>query len=195
VKTTLIFATNNKHKVYEVCSLVGEQFEVITLNEAGIHVNIPEPHNTIEANASEKSRTIYELTGKNCFGEDTGLEVDALNGAPGVKSARYAGEQKSFDANIEKLLLELNLIEDRSAQFKTVVSLFWSGQEHLFEGIAKGKIIRERRGGNGFGYDPVFVPEGSEKTFGEMTLNEKNIFSHRRKAIDKLIGFLNANTQ
>ena len=195
MKTTLIFATNNKHKVSEVCSLVGEQFEVITLKDAGINIDIPEPHDTIEANASEKSRTIYKLTGKNCFGEDTGLEVDALNGAPGVKSARYAGEQKSFDANIDKLLLELHSIEDRMAQFKTVVSLIWNGHEHLFEGITKGKIIREKKGTNGFGYDPVFVPEGSEKTFGEMTLNEKNIFSHRRKAIDKLTGFLNANTR
>jgi len=167
----------------------------VTLSDAGINIDIPEPHDTIEANASEKSRTIYKLTGKNCFGEDTGLEVGALNGAPGVKSARYAGEQKSFDANIEKLLFELKAIEDRSAQFKTVVSLVWNGQEHLFEGITKGKIIREKKGTNGFGYDPVFVPEGSEKTFGEMTLNEKNIFSHRRKAIDKLTGFLNANTQ
>jgi len=195
VKTTLIFATNNKHKVYEVCSLVGEKLEVITLNDAGINIDIPEPHDTIEANASEKSRTIYRLTGKNCFGEDTGLEVEALNGAPGVKSARYAGEQKSFDANIEKILFELKAIENRNAQFKTIVSLVWNGQEHLFEGITKGKIIREKKGANGFGYDPVFVPEGSEKTFGEMTLNEKNIFSHRRKAIDKLTGFLNANTR
>ena len=195
MKTTLIFATNNKHKVYEVCALVGDQFEVITLNGAGINIDIPEPHDTIEANASEKSRTIYRLTGKNCFGEDTGLEVEALNGAPGVKSARYAGEQKSFDANIEKILFELKAIENRNAQFKTIVSLVWNGQEHLFEGITKGKIIREKKGANGFGYDPVFVPEGSEKTFGEMTLNEKNIFSHRRKAIDKLTGFLNANTR
>jgi XTP/dITP diphosphohydrolase len=175
--------------------LWGDQFEVITLNGAGINIDIPEPHDTIEANASEKSRTIYRLTGKNCFGEDTGLEVEALNGAPGVKSARYAGEQKSFDANIEKILFELKAIENRNAQFKTIVSLVWNGQEHLFEGITKGKIIREKKGTNGFGYDPVFVPEGSEKTFGEMTLNEKNIFSHRRKAIDKLTGFLNANTR
>ncbi|HYK45556.1 MAG TPA: RdgB/HAM1 family non-canonical purine NTP pyrophosphatase [Parafilimonas sp.] len=194
MKTTLIFATNNKHKIYEVCSLVGERFQVMTLNDAGIDIDIPEPHDTIQANASEKSRTIYQLTGKNCFAEDTGLEVHALNGAPGVKSARYAGEQKSFDENIEKLLLELKAIEDRSAQFKTVVSLIWNGQEHLFEGITKGQIIVEKRGRNGFGYDPVFVPEGSEKTFGEMSLDQKNIFSHRRKAIDKLIGFLNVST-
>ena len=190
----IIFATNNRHKVDEVRSILPPAFEILTLKDAGIDIDIPEPHDTIEANASEKSRTIYRLTRKNCFGEDTGLEVDALNGAPGVKSARYAGEQKSFDANIEKLLFELKAIEDRRAQFKTVVSLVWNGQEHLFEGITKGKIIREKKGTNGFGYDPVFVPEGSEKTFGEMTLNEKNIFSHRRKAIDKLTAFLNANT-
>jgi len=128
VKTTLIFATNNKHKVYEVCSLVGEQFEAITLSDAGINIDIPEPHDTIEANASEKSGTIYKLTGKNCFGEDTGLEVGALNGAPGVKSARYAGEQKSFDANIEKLLFELEAIEDRSANLEPLFHFFGTGR-------------------------------------------------------------------
>ena len=192
MKATLILATNNKHKAEEIRSVTGEQFDILTLNEAGIAIDIPEPHNTIEANASEKSRTIYRLTGKNCFGDDTGLEVHALNGRPGVKSARYAGEQKSFDANMDKLLAELEGVENRGAHFKTVISLMWNGEEHLFEGITKGKIIHEKRGRHGFGYDPVFIPEGSEKTFGEMELTEKNIYSHRRKATDKLIEFLKA---
>jgi len=190
MKNTLILATNNKHKADEIRSITGEQFNIVTLQEAGINSDIPEPHKTIEANASEKSRTVYRLTGQNCFGDDTGLEVDALNGDPGVRSARYAGEQKSFDANIDKLLSELNGIKDRSARFKTVISLVWNGTEYLFEGITKGQITQERRGHHGFGYDPVFIPEGSEKTFGEMELYEKNMYSHRRKATDKLIEFL-----
>jgi XTP/dITP diphosphohydrolase len=189
--TTLIFASNNQHKVEEILSLTGNQFNIITLKEAGIDIDIPEPHDTIEANASEKSKTIYQLTKQNCFGDDTGLEVEALNGEPGVKSARYAGEQKSFDDNIDKLLSNLAGKDNRKAQFKTVISLMWNGKEYLFEGVIKGKIIDEHRGKHGFGYDPVFIPEGSSnKTFGEMELPEKNLFSHRRKAIDKLIEFL-----
>ena len=187
---TLIFASNNVHKVEEINSIIGDLFAVISLQEAGINIDIPEPHDTIEANASEKSATIYQLTKQNCFGDDTGLEVTALNGEPGVKSARYAGDEKNFSANVDKLLNKLEGVEDRSAQFKTIISLMWNGEEHLFEGIIQGKIINERRGTNGFGYDPVFIPEGSEKTFGEMQLAEKNIFSHRRRAMDKLISFL-----
>ena len=171
-------------------SIIGDQFNIITLKEAGIDIDIPEPHDTIEANASEKSRTIYNLKKQNCFADDTGLEVDALNGEPGVKSARYAGDEKNFNANVEKLLNNLKEIKKRNAQFKTVISLFFNNKEYLFEGITTGKIIYERRGKNGFGYDPVFVPEGNNKTFGEMELAEKNIFSHRRKATDKLIEFL-----
>lgn len=187
---TLIFATNNQNKVEEIRSVIGTQFNIITLKEAGIDIDIPEPHDTIEANASEKSKTIYQLTQQNCFGEDTGLEVAALKGEPGVKSARYAGDEKNFEANIDKLLKKLNGITDRPAQFKTVISLVFDDKEYLFEGITKGKIIYERRGNNGFGYDSVFIPEGSSKTFAEMELSEKNIFSHRRKATDKLIEFL-----
>lgn len=190
MKTTLIFATNNAYKTDEIRSVVGDRFNVVSLQEAGINIDIPEPHDSIEANASEKSRTIFNLTQQNCFAEDTGLEVDALNGEPGVKSARYAGAEKSFDSNIKKLLLNLNNMDVRTAQFKTVISLIYTGEEHLFEGITRGKILHEGRGQHGFGYDPVFVPDGSEKTFGEMELNEKNIFSHRRKATDKLIEFL-----
>jgi XTP/dITP diphosphohydrolase len=187
---TLIFATNNQHKVEEILTIVGDKFNIITLKEAGITIDIPEPHDTIEANASEKSQTIFKLTQQNCFGEDTGLEVNALHGEPGVKSARYAGEEKSFDANIDKLLENLKGTEDRSAHFKTVISLMWQGKEYLFEGITEGQILFERRGNNGFGYDPVFLPEESNKSFGEMALAEKNVYSHRRKATDKLIDFL-----
>jgi XTP/dITP diphosphohydrolase len=187
---TLIFATNNQHKVEEIRAVIGAQFNIITIQEAGINIDIPEPHETIEANASEKSRTIFQLTQQNCFGEDTGLEVEALNGEPGVKSARYAGDEKNFEANIDKLLAKLNGIENRNAQFKTVISLMWNGKEYLFEGITAGKIINERKGNNGFGYDAVFVPENIKKSFGEMELSEKNKYSHRRKATDKLIEFL-----
>lgn len=187
---TLIFASNNLHKVEEIRSIIGDQFNVITLQEAGIDIDIPEPHNTIEANASEKSKTIFQLTKQNCFGDDTGLETEALNGEPGVKSARYAGDEKNFEANIDKLLNKLKAINNRNAQFKTIISLIWNNEEYLFEGIIKGKIIHERRGKNGFGYDSVFVPEGSKKTFAEMELTEKNLYSHRRKATDKLIEFL-----
>src|SRR5262245_44332243 len=140
---TLIFATNNQHKVEEMLSLTCDQFNIVTLKDAGINIDIPEPHDTIEANASEKSKTIFKLTGQNCFGEDTGLEVEALNGEPGVKSARYAGEEKSFDANIDKLLFNLKGKKNRNAQFKTVISIIWNGEEHLFEGITEGRIIEE----------------------------------------------------
>ncbi len=187
---TLIFATNNQHKVEEIRSVIGDQFSIITLQEAGINIDIPEPHATIQDNASEKSKTIYQLTKQNCFGEDTGLEVEALNGEPGVKSARYAGDEKNFEANIDKLLNKLNGISNRNAQFKTIISLLWNGKEYLFEGIIKGRIINDRKGKNGFGYDSVFIPDGSDKTFAEMELTKKNVFSHRRKATDKLIAFL-----
>jgi len=188
---TLIFATNNQHKVQEIRSVTGSRFTIITLKEAGIDIDIPEPHDTIAANASEKSRVIYELTGKDCFSEDTGLEVAALNGEPGVKSARYAGDGRDFQQNIDKLLLNLSGKEDRSARFITVISLLMDGKEHLFEGICEGCIVQEQTGAGGFGYDPVFIPDGSNKTFAAMTMEEKNSFSHRRKATDQLIAFLN----
>lgn len=187
---TIIFATNNQHKVNEVRSVLGKSFNIITLKEAGIDIDIPEPHDTLEANATEKSKTIFTLTKKNCFSEDTGLEVETLNGEPGVKSARYAGENRSFDENIEKLLTNLSTSENKTARFRTVISLILEGKEYFFEGICNGKIISERRGDNGFGYDPVFVPDGSEKTFAQMEMKEKNKFSHRKKAMEKLISFL-----
>ena len=171
----LIFATNNQHKIDEVRAIIGSDIELLTLQQAGIDIDIPEPHNTIEANASEKSRTIHQLTGSNCFSEDTGLEVRSLNGEPGVKSARYAGESRSFDRNIEKLLTNLAQYDDWSARFKTVVSLIINGDEHLFEGICEGTIIPYKRGTEGFGYDPVFVPAGSNKTFAEMDVTEKHV--------------------
>ena len=189
-KQTLIFATNNDHKVQEIQSVIGDKFNIITLKEAGIDIDIPEPHDTLEANATEKSNTIHGLTKQNCFSEDTGLEVEALNGEPGVKSARYAGDTKNFQANIDKLFLNLRGKENRNAQFRTVISLILDNTEYLFEGICKGKITEYPKGLQGFGYDPVFVPDGSEKTFAEMSIEEKNIFSHRRKATDKLIAFL-----
>lgn len=190
MQTTLIFATNNQHKVDEIRSVIGNRFTVITLKEAGIDIDIPEPHDSLHENASEKSNTIFRITHQNCFSEDTGLEVEALNGEPGVKSARYAGEDKDFDANIQKLLQKLDGSINREAQFRTVISLILNEKEHLFEGICKGTIIHEKRGSSGFGYDPVFIPEGSEKTFAEMSLEEKNVFSHRRKATDLLLAFL-----
>src|ERR1700730_8832653 len=148
----LIFATNNMHKVEEIRSIVSNEFEIVTLLEAGIDIDIPEPHATLEKNASEKSRTIYRLTGTNCFAEDTGLEVQALNGEPGVKSARYAGDERSFERNIEKLLSNLHHASDRSARFRTVICLTVNGKHNIFEGICKGTIIAERRGNYGFGY-------------------------------------------
>lgn len=187
---TLVFATNNQHKVDEIRTVIGSLFETVTLAEAGINIDIPEPFDTIEENAAEKSSFIYKLTGKDCFGEDTGLEVAALNGEPGVKSARYAGDGKSSLRNIEKLLLNLNGVDNREAQFKTVISLMLNGKQYAFEGICKGKIIEQLKGTDGFGYDPIFIPDGSHKTFAEMTMEEKNIYSHRRKATDKLIAFL-----
>ena len=186
----LIFATNNQHKVDEVKVVLGNRFSVTSLREAGIDIDIPEPHESLEANASEKSFAIFQLTGRDCFSEDTGLEVDALNGAPGVRSARYAGDVQSFDANVKKLLLNLEGTADRRARFRTVISLVLAGNETQFEGVCEGRIAGEPIGTNGFGYDPVFVPKGSSRTFAEMNTEEKNIFSHRKKAMDKLIAFL-----
>lgn len=190
---TLIFATNNRHKADEVRSILGDRFKVLTLLEAGIEKDIPEPHETLEENATEKSRTIFELTGKNCFSEDTGLETSALNGEPGVRSARYAREGRDFNANIEKLLQKMEQQPNRQARFRTVISLILDNREWLFEGICEGRITTEKRGDGGFGYDPVFIPDGSEKTFAEMTMEEKNHFSHRKKAMEKLISHLTQN--
>jgi len=186
----IIFATNNAHKVEEIQAAIGDTVEVVSLKEAGIDIEIPEPHDTLEANASEKSATIHRLTGGSCFSEDTGLEVAALGGEPGVKSARYAGEDRAFDSNIAKLLDKLQGRPDREARFRTVISLVLDGHEYLFEGICEGRILETPTGDRGFGYDPVFAPKGSTRSFAEMSLEEKNQFSHRRKAADQLVAFL-----
>lgn len=190
MKTQLIFATNNQHKIAEIRSVIGDNFSIITLQEAGINIDIPEPHETLEANASEKSATIFRMTHQHCFSEDTGLEVTALNGAPGVKSARYAGEGRDFQQNIDLLLHNLNGITDRRARFRTVISLILDGSEILFEGICEGRIATDQKGLQGFGYDPVFIPDGATKSFAEMSMDEKNSYSHRKKAVTKLIQYL-----
>lgn len=158
--TKLIFATNNQHKVDEIRHLTGPTFDIITLKEAGIDIDIPEPHDTLEANATEKAQTIHRLTQQNCFSEDTGLEVEALNGEPGVKSARYAGDGRDFQQNIDKLLRKLSGNPNRQAQFRTVISLIYDNKEYQFEGICKGKITEDQKGNKGFGYDPVLYPMG-----------------------------------
>jgi len=186
----LVFATNNENKVTEIRKVLGNQIEIITLREAGIDIDIPEPHDTLEKNATEKSTTIFRMTGLSCFSEDTGLEVEALNGEPGVKSARYAGEGRDTKDNMEKLLANLEGLENRKARFRTVISLIWNGKETFFEGICEGNIIKFSRGYNGFGYDPIFIPDGSAKTFGEMNIEEKNKYSHRKKSVEKLLQFL-----
>ena len=190
IQMKLIFATNNPHKVEEMQAAIGNEFELVSLREAGVDIDIPEPHDSLEANALEKSTTIFKLIQSDCFSDDTGLEVEALNGEPGVKSARYAGEGKNFEDNIDKLLLKLEVYINRRARFRTVISLIWKGEKYLFEGVCEGYIEKSRHGSNGFGYDSVFIPDGSDKTFGEMSLEEKNSFSHRKKAVSQLVSFL-----
>jgi len=186
----LIFATNNTHKVAEVQSLLDHSWKLITLKEAGIVADIPEPYDTLEENATSKSRYIYDLKHMNCFSEDTGLEVQSLQHEPGVRSARYAGAHGNDKANIQKLLNNLKGNPNRTAQFRTVISLIIDNREHRFQGICRGYIALAPRGTDGFGYDPVFIPEGSEKTFAEMSITEKNKFSHRKKAVVLLQKFL-----
>ena len=186
----LLFATNNAHKIHEIRSALDNAIRITGLKHAAIDSDIPEPHDTLEKNASDKSAVVYALTGISCFSEDTGLEVKSLNGEPGVLSARYAGNGKSDRDNIAKLLDNLKGKPDRRAHFKTVISLIWKGKEHLFEGICEGQILEATRGNGGFGYDPVFVPAGSVLSFAEMDTTEKNRFSHRKKAVDQLVSFL-----
>ena len=187
---TLIFATNNRNKVAEIQSLVGANFTIIPLKEAGIEIDIPEPHDQLEANAQEKALTIFNMTNQNCFSEDTGLEIVALGGAPGVKSARYAGENSNAQSNIDLVLSNMTGVENRTAQFRTVICLIWENQTYYFEGICKGQILSNMQGENGFGYDPIFVPDGASKSFANMTMEEKNTFSHRKKAVTQLFDFL-----
>ena len=189
----IVFATHNAHKVSEVQAVLGSEYQLVTATEAGISEEIPETQPTIEGNALQKARYVYEHTGLNCFADDTGLEVEALDGAPGVYSARYAGgEGHDSEANMKKLLAELKGKENRKAQFRTAICLIEGGEKHLFEGIVKGEIIREKKGSSGFGYDPVFVPEGYAETFAEMGAEEKNRISHRARAVQKLCDYLNS---
>jgi XTP/dITP diphosphohydrolase len=186
----LLFATNNAHKVQEIQPLLPPDIKVLSLKDAGIDVDIEEPYETLEENAVEKASVIHALTGKNCFSEDTGLEVEALNGAPGVRSSRYSGEKATHAENIELLLKNLEGNSHRAARFRTVIALQWNENMHLFEGICPGTIISEKQGEKGFGYDPIFIPDGADKTFGEMSADEKAQFSHRAKALEKLVYFL-----
>lgn len=189
-KNTLVFATNNKHKFAEINSKLSQQFTLKTLSDIGFTDEIPETHETIEENASEKSFYIFNRFNIDCFADDTGLEIEALDGEPGVYSARYAGKNATFDDNMNKVLKKLEGVENRKALFKTVISLVENGKETTFEGIVNGVITEQKRGGNGFGYDPVFIPEGYNITFAEMPLEEKNKISHRAKAVQKLIDYL-----
>jgi XTP/dITP diphosphohydrolase len=189
----LIFATNNNNKLKEVQAMLGNEFELIGLEHLNYTEDIPENHETLEENAMEKAIFIWEKFHKNCFADDTGLEISALNGKPGVKSARYAGENRDSGANINKVLAELKNTYNRQARFRTVIALILDNREHLFEGIVNGIIIDEKRGHEGFGYDPVFIPDGYNLTFAEMPLSEKNNISHRAIAFRKLIDFLKNN--
>ena len=186
----LVFATNNAHKLDEVRQILGDGFKVLSLNDIGCHEDIPETADTFQGNALQKARYVKEHYGYDCFADDTGLEVKALNGAPGVHSARYAGDHDS-EANMTKLLRELEKKPDRSAQFRTVVALILNGQEVLFEGIVTGQIATERHyGDGGFGYDPIFVPDGYTETFSQMSSQGKNLISHRGRAVRKLAEYL-----
>ncbi len=187
----LIFATNNLHKLEEVSAMLNNNIALSTPAQQGITEDIPEEQETLEGNALQKARYIYERTHLSCFADDTGLEVEALNGAPGVYSARYAGEAKDMNSNMDKLLHELNGIENRNARFRTVIALILDGKEYIFEGEVQGEIMREKSGAKGFGYDPVFRPKGYDVTFAEMDLEEKNKISHRGRAVQQLVSFLN----
>lgn len=186
----LCFATNNQNKLREIQALLGDKFELVTLAEIGCHEEIPEPYETIEENALAKARFVREKYGVDCFADDSGLIVPSLNGEPGVHSAYYAGPQRSHDDNIDLLLKNLASQSDRSAYFKTVIYLSFQDAYHAFEGRVPGTIIDEKRGAGGFGYDPVFVPQGHDRTFAEMTLAEKSQISHRSIAFAGLVGFL-----
>lgn len=186
----LVFASNNKNKIQEIQVLVPKNIQIVSLEDIGCTEDIPETADTIEGNAILKANYVTEKYGYNCFADDTGLEVDALNGAPGVYSARYAGEQKDANDNMDKLLSELEDKSNRKANFKTVIALNLNGKQNLFTGIINGKIIKEKIGTNGFGYDPIFVADGYEKTFAELTMEEKSTISHRGIAVKELILFL-----
>jgi len=187
----LVFATNNQHKLEELQAILGNEIKLLSLKDINCSEEIPEEQPTLEGNASQKAFYIFNKFGYNCFADDTGLEIAALNNEPGVYSARYAGEEKSAEANMEKVLNKLAKINERNARFRTVISLIIDGVETQFEGIVEGEILKEKRGGSGFGYDPIFQPKGLELSFAEMELSEKNKISHRGRAVQKLVDFLN----
>ena len=190
MRKKLVVATNNAHKLEEIAAILGDELELLSLKDIQCFADIPETADTLEGNARQKAMYIYENYGMDCFADDTGLEVEALNGAPGVYSARYAGDGHDSEANMQKLLHEWEGKENRKAQFRTAICLIQEGKEYLFEGIVKGEIIGEKRGGAGFGYDPIFVPEGYEQTFAELGNDIKNTISHRARAVEKLCLFL-----
>lgn len=186
----LVFASNNKNKIAEIQQLIGDKFEIVSLQDIGCTEDIPETAETIEGNAILKAQYVYDKYGLSCFADDTGLEIEALNGEPGVYSARYAGEQKNADDNMALVLQKLESQTNRSAQFKTVIALNFGSEHFLFEGIVKGTITPIKRGNEGFGYDPIFQPEGFDVTFAEMSMQQKATISHRGKAVEKLVNFL-----
>ena len=186
----LVFATNNNHKLEELQAILGDDFTLMSLKDIECFDEIPEEQPTLEGNASQKAFYVYNKFGMNCFADDTGLEIDALNGEPGVFSARYAGEDKNSEANMNKVLEKLAKINERKARFRTVISLVIDGEEKQFEGVVNGEILKEKRGGSGFGYDPVFMPEGFNQSFAEMGLADKNKISHRGRAVQKLVDYL-----
>lgn len=185
----IVFATNNQHKLEEIKDIFPNNFEIVSLKDIGCNEEIPEDYETLEENALQKALFIKNKYGYDCFADDTGLEVDALDGKPGVYSARYAGENRSAEDNMKKVLMEMEQENERSARFKTVIALSMSGKEYLFEGSVEGKILEEKRGEKGFGYDPIFQPRNYDKSFAEMTNEEKNKISHRGRAVKKLIDF------
>lgn len=188
----IVFATNNPHKISEIRDILGNRFNVVSLAEIGCHDEIPETGDTLEANALQKAEYIHNHYGIDCFADDTGLEVNALGGAPGVHSARYAeGTDHNSEANMQRLLSELDGADDRSARFRTVIALILDGKQYLFEGEVKGRIDTEKHGNGGFGYDPLFIPEGYSESFASLGENIKNSISHRAKAVAKLAAFLN----
>jgi XTP/dITP diphosphohydrolase len=186
----LIFATHNHNKAREIQAIMPEGIQLLTLDEIQCNEDIPETASTLEGNAQLKAAYIAQQFDMECFADDTGLEVEALDGEPGVHSARYAGQSRDPEANMHLLLKKLATKTDRSAQFRTVIALYWNKEYHFFEGIVTGKILQEKKGNNGFGYDPIFEPENCGKSFAEMTLEEKNKYSHRSRAFDKMIAFL-----
>jgi len=186
----LVFATNNRHKLEEVAAKIGDRVKLLTLEDMGCRDEIPETGHTFRENASLKSHYIYQKYKLDCFGDDSGLEIDALNGEPGVYSARYAGTHGDHEANMDKVLAKLAGQTNRKARFRTVISLTWNGDEHFFEGIVEGTIRHQRSGSKGFGYDPIFQPDGYAITFAEMSMEEKNRISHRGRAVEQLVEFL-----